>query len=164
MRKYRASGEEIGQIGDGLGELLEFLRPDLVDHQREDDRRGEVTDQHFQVQHDRVLHHVPEVGVGDELLELFEPHPLAAPDALDRVVLLKGDDEPHHGSVLENYKVEHRKQQQQVQVTAFIDTLADLSRTGLRISQYRWAHFSSSLLRAISSRYSSLLMNNVLYC
>src|SRR5699024_7982357 len=61
--------DEVGQVGDGLNDLLELGAADLVEQQREDQGQREADDQVLKVQQQGVAERTPEVLVRDELVE-----------------------------------------------------------------------------------------------
>ena len=84
-------GDEVGRVGDHLHRLLEAAVQGAVERQGQQDRERKPGGQRVQADLQRVAHHAHEVGRVEELLEVLEADPLAAPDPLDRQELPERD-------------------------------------------------------------------------
>lgn len=82
--------QEVGQVDDGLYDLLEALRADLVQQQGEDDRHGEAHDQRHEGDDNGVCKDPQEVRMGEHAPEVRQTYPGAAQHAFEDAVVLKG--------------------------------------------------------------------------
>ena len=92
-------GDEVGHVGDGLGELLKAQVLDVVENQGQDNGEREADHQAVNRDNQRVGKQHAEVGAVEKLFEPFEPHPFAPPNAKARPVVLKGDLQAVQGEV-----------------------------------------------------------------
>ncbi|MCY1377395.1 hypothetical protein D9M69_649670 [compost metagenome] len=94
------------QVGHGLDELLELLRAQFVQHQREDDGHREAEQQRQYAQDDGVLERLPETGIVDEQRDVLQPHPFLTEDAAAGLELPECDHVARHGQVAEDREVQ----------------------------------------------------------
>ena len=104
-RRHHHGGDEVREVGDHLHRALERAVADLVERQRQDDRRHEAERHHQHVDRHHVADQRVEVGGPEEQQEVLQSHPFAAPDALHRRVVAEGDLGSHHRDVLEDENV-----------------------------------------------------------
>ena len=118
---HHHGGDEVGRIGDHLRGLLEARRLRVVDQQRQDDRDGKPRHQGVDGDADGVAHHARELVGAEELDELIEPHPRAAPDPLDGDELAERDLGAVHRQVVEDHEVGDGYGEDQVELPVAAD-------------------------------------------
>ena len=124
-RRHHYRGDEVRRVGDHLHRPLEGALADLVERQRQDDRRREAEQQPGEADGKGVLDQPPEARRLEEADELPEPDPGAAPHALNHVEVPERDLRAHHRHVLEDDDVRHRHQHQQVVLPVLENPPAD---------------------------------------
>ena len=118
-------GQEVGQVQDGLGDLLVALEAQLVEQQGQDDGHREAHQQIQEVEGQGVLQRADEVLVAEDLLEGLEADPLAPSIALGGLVIHKGDSQARIGGVLEDDNKHNRHQQHQVELPVIVQIDAE---------------------------------------
>ena len=113
----------MGQISDGLGDLLELQRADLIEQQRQNDREGELQNALDKADVQRVLDQTPAIVALEEHLEVLPADPRASPDTLAEGVILKSQHVARDGNVADQDVVHDCGQQHQVQRPAAQDAL-----------------------------------------
>ena len=111
----------MGRVQNRLHYALVAREAQLVDAQRQDDRHREAPQQAEEAQQDGVLDHSATGRGGEEPLEPFQAHPLAAQIAAGRLEVPEGDLDAVHRNVLVHEGQHHRDQQQQVQLPVVRD-------------------------------------------
>ena len=107
---------KVRHVGYGLDGLFVPVFPHFVDHQRQQDGRGEAEEQQQQVQRQGVADDAPGINAREELAEVLQPHPVAAQDALGRLVVFKGDGQAAHGHIVEQNVEDDDGQQHQIDI------------------------------------------------
>ena len=113
------------QVQKRLRYALDGAASDLVEHDRQDDGHREAHQQVHKVQQQRVSQRDGEIAHIDDEFEVIKPHPGAARDAFEQIVLLKGDDDADHRLVAEDEVIGDREHQHQVQAPVPGDQLAE---------------------------------------
>ena len=103
-------------IDTGLDEALHAVLGDLVEHDRHDDGNREAPQQVVHIQQQRVGQQSAEVVGVEESLEVLQPHPLAACNAEDGLVIPEGNLNAVHGHVVEHKEIDDCRQDHQVQL------------------------------------------------
>ena len=85
---------------------VRLKRSQLVEHQRQNNRRGEAPQDRIQTDEERIAQYAEEIVIAEELLKVFKPHPLAARKAERGLVVLKGDDQAVHRLVAEQNQID----------------------------------------------------------
>ena len=149
-------GDEVGHVDGRLGEALEPLGVQLIQHDGQQDRDREAEEQAIHVQHDGVLEHTAAVVGVEEGLKVLQAHPLAAGDAEGSLVVAEGDLHAVHREVAENHEKDQRGNQQdpQLPVTAHgaLETVSQAMaghRTGLHLRQVDHSHVYLLLPKAV---------------
>ena len=100
----------MGQIGNGLHQLLHLGVAHLIQQQRKKDGHREYENQLQNADGQGVGDELPELGMGEEFLKPVQSRPVAGKDAVADVVLLKGDQRAVHGAVSEDSAPEDPRQ------------------------------------------------------
>ncbi|MPN12257.1 hypothetical protein SDC9_159571 [bioreactor metagenome] len=98
----------------------------LVEHQPEEDAHGKGKDQHQRVDAKRIDQHLRKLGRSEQLFKPLPAHPLAAPDALQDLVVAEGDLHAVDGVEFEIRKHSQGGQDEQIQLPVFFDTRSHL--------------------------------------
>ena len=109
--------QEMRQVGDALHDALVAAVGQLVEDQREGDRRREAEGELEHADPEGVEQQLRELRRGEEELEVLEVVPGAAQDAGAGAVVLERDHHPDHGDVLEDRQQGQRDQKEQVQLS-----------------------------------------------
>ena len=92
----------MGEDGDGLHYFVIDLLLDLHEHQCQDDGHDGARSDEQHVQENRVEEDFTHALVVEQELEVLQPHPGAAPDAVLIIEVLERDQHAVHGVVAEN--------------------------------------------------------------
>ena len=98
--------DELGCVADHLHRFLEEVLADVVERQRQQNWQRKAGDQTVDAQDHRVPDDLPEVVRADEALEVLEPDPWTAGDAVDHVEVAERDLHAVHRPVLEKQQPE----------------------------------------------------------
>ena len=109
-------GDEVGHIGDSLGELLEPLVGNGIDHKSEDDRDGETDNDLIKRDGQGISQNLLEVVAGEELLKPLQAHPLRSSDTVSGPILTEGNLCTIHRPEVENSNVDNWNQNQQMEL------------------------------------------------
>ena len=102
--------DEVGHIQHQLDLLLDLFALDAVEQESQDDGDGEAPQQAVDAQLQGIDQIPLEVRRGHKALEVLQPHPLAAQDALEGVIILESDQDAAHRHVLEHQGQHHSRQ------------------------------------------------------
>src|SRR5690606_669619 len=80
-------------------------------------------------QHERVRQNVQEIRLGEQPFEMLEADPFAAANALERLIILEGNDETVHRNVFENQEIQQPRKDHDVQPFVLVHPL---EQTALR--------------------------------
>ncbi len=95
------------QIADGLDDPLEQHAPDLIKHQRQQDRSRKPDTQLQQANYYRVTHYRPEVGRIEEGLKMLQPYPWTMKKTAEQLIILERHQYPIHGQIAEDEDKQH---------------------------------------------------------
>ncbi|MNC52843.1 hypothetical protein D3C75_1022140 [compost metagenome] len=93
-------------IDDRLDHIFEHLVPDLIKHQRQNNRQRKKNHDIQRKQNQRILQQHKKGGLCKQPNKMLESDPGTARDPEERLVILKSDDQPAHRQVLKNYKIQ----------------------------------------------------------
>ena len=116
-------GDEMRRVGHELHGLFEALAAQLVHHQREQYAAGEFGQQAVDAHRQRVADDAQRIGAVQEAGKVLKDVDLAAlsrpgtaPDALDRLEILKGDLYAQHRPVAEEQQKGNARQNEQIKL------------------------------------------------
>ena len=112
-------GEEVRHIGNGLHHSLEFFETKLIQDQCKNNGRRKTDEQVQQVQRQCIPQRVSEIVVAKRLEKVLKAVLLRQrhlPYTLYDAVLLEGDLDIDHRSVLEHDQINDRKRKQRIQL------------------------------------------------
>ena len=113
-------------VGKGLNGLLDAHVLDLVQSQSENDGDGESKEQGLDADTQGVAHQTGEQTAGQELFKVLQANPtnvVAENEVLlADLVVLERDGNTGHGHEAHEEQVQHRQQQQSVQLAALTDS------------------------------------------
>ncbi|MNC58598.1 hypothetical protein D3C75_1083360 [compost metagenome] len=89
---------------------------DLVNQQGQNDRGGKFKNQRIQADGNGVGENPPKVIAVEKIGEMPETHPVAAHDSFHGGVILKGDQRPVHGGIVEHQVIGHHRDHHDVQI------------------------------------------------
>ncbi len=112
-------------IDDRLGEGLKTFAVDLVEHQRDENRRGEAGNQAIEIQQERMDKQALAVIGTEKILKMLQSHPRAAVNAQNGFIIFKGNLHAVHGQIVDKIKIENRGQQQHIKLPVVFQPLAD---------------------------------------
>ena len=104
----------MGQIAHRLHHLLVFHARHFIEQNSKDDGQREAEHEVQAAENQRVFDGLIKRLRAKQPVEVFHPHPRAAPDALEHAVFLKGNHQPAHRRIAENGIPQHHRQQQQI--------------------------------------------------
>ena len=107
--------KKIGHVRDRLHHFFEFRVAQLVEQQRQENRRGEGKNQTLHAENYRIGDYAPAERIAEERLEMFQPHPLRAEKAALGRVILKSDHNAVHGQIFEKNQIDQPRNQHHVQ-------------------------------------------------
>lgn len=96
------------QVGDRLHYSLESRSRNFVEHQSKYNGRGETENQLIHADDHRVSDHIPKVIRIEKTDEMFQSYPIAcknAPSAAKWGNIFEGNQNPEHGQVMKNKKI-----------------------------------------------------------
>lgn len=102
-----------------LNDPAQFLEPQLVERQRQNDWHRETPQKAVQAEQNRILDHADTVWGRKKTLKPIEPHPFPSRDSLAGLKIPESDLNAVHGAVLVNDGDEDGKQQHRVELPVF---------------------------------------------
>lgn len=105
--------DKVWHIQHQLHLLLDLLALNAVEQEGQQDRDREAPEQSVDAQLQGIDQITLEVRRGHEAGKILKSDPLAAPDALEGIILLECDQHAAHRSVLEHQRQHHGGQQEQ---------------------------------------------------
>ena len=127
--------QEVREVEDRLNRALVPLRAELVQQDRQDDRRREPDEGGEHREADRVEHRPNErIGCQEHLVEVLEERgrPRASQDSLIDVEILEGESHPVDRQVVEDEQVDRAGDEQQQQGTVSVDVADPLRAAAAR--------------------------------
>ena len=121
---------EVRHVGDRLHGSLELIVLNLVQKQREDDRRRETKHNGQRRNGERVGQKTPEVDVVEEVVKPHETDIVAAGDAAGRLIVVERDDQAVHRLIAEQRQIYKHGQNQQVLVFIHLPVAGNLMAQG----------------------------------
>ena len=91
----------MGHIADGLHGAFQAAVPHLVEHDGQQNGQREMKHDGISAQKQRVSDQPPAILGFEEGFEVLQAHKFASRNALEQLVILKGDDDAGHGPILE---------------------------------------------------------------
>ncbi|MNW47504.1 hypothetical protein D3C74_248360 [compost metagenome] len=98
------------QVDERLEQPLKEVAPELIQHQCQNDRYRKVDKQVQRKQDHRVFQNDHKIRLGKQPSEMLQTDPFAASDAVIRLIILKGNDQPVHREILEDDEIQHAGQ------------------------------------------------------
>ena len=157
------------EVGHRLHNPLVARVRDLIEHERENDRRRERDDQVLDIQDNGVAEDRPEIGIPDDLQHILHAVircPRAPDDAQFRLVLLEGQGDTVHRVITEQHIVHEGKQHDQVQPFITLKGAQKASFQGLLFRRCQLCQSLSphtSLRSTCMTQIISLLIEQVTY-
>ncbi|MNC32433.1 hypothetical protein D3C75_807850 [compost metagenome] len=106
-------GEKVGHIQKRLHRFLQPCFSDLIEHNRDKNRKRKADDNGQQADHKGVADDQQGLGIAEDHAEIIQPGPGAAEHPLHQVILLEGNNIAQHGHVFEgNEEGSHRQKHQ----------------------------------------------------
>ena len=102
--------------------FLYVLSALLLEHQCKEHGHGEQEHQRGQVQLQGVADIQHQVGVFQQPLEILEAHKFGSLKALEQLVIVKRAAQEPHGHVFQQQKIDHHRQDHQIDVPIAIDS------------------------------------------
>ena len=97
------------RVNRGLNDFLVPFGRKLVQKQRQQNRNRKGNQQVPDAHGQRVGQQPRKIRRIEKPFKVFQPHPLAAPDALRRLVVPEGNLQPVHRIISEDKEVSHRR-------------------------------------------------------
>ncbi|MNC23337.1 hypothetical protein D3C75_713590 [compost metagenome] len=102
------------QIDDCLDGPLENHQPDLIQNKGDEDGKRKQNNDFVHTDQQGIDKNMGEFLGMDQPGELFQPHPLAAVDAVENVEILEGNHNSVHRRILEQQKEYETRNQQKI--------------------------------------------------
>ena len=125
-------GDEVRDIDGGLGELLQALPADVVDHNGQEDRNREGEEKAQHIEQEGIPDQASEV-VGleecNEVLEAVHRGPGTADNAADSLVILEGDLDTVHRKIVEDDQVDQSRKNQKIEPAVLENAVSQFSES-----------------------------------
>ena len=132
----------MGHVGDGLHQLFVVDVPDLVEQQREHQRRREADEQGQGVQGQGVADVLPQFGRSQQTFEPLDAHILGAIEALEQLIVIKRRAQVIHGHVFEQRQVYQHGDHHHIDIAVLPDLVGDPFADGRRCEHRPSAFFN----------------------
>ena len=104
----------MGQIGNGLRNLLEFHIQNLIQHQRQNDSEREFKNTFNHTNGQGVLNQPRSIVAHEKGLEIIKAYPRAPPDSFFERIIFKRQDRPCHRHITDQRIIDDTRYQHQI--------------------------------------------------
>ncbi|MNC27836.1 hypothetical protein D3C75_760250 [compost metagenome] len=101
-------------VNHGLDRFFVKGQADFIEQQGQNNRRRKKEHQIVERQHQRIAQQHKEIGILKENPEMLKAYPIAFPKSQERLIILKRQQDPPHGNIFENKKIQQAGSQQNV--------------------------------------------------